>query len=506
MSSYLSNTLHQLSSDSTNRSIKMLSESIFQTMTGSMMMGDPAMVKDAKDSAKSIAGINHLEILKSKAVLEVYPDNEKYTTDPLVLDVLQNKVTKIIETKNSNHHSIRMIKPMVAQKKCLSCHYNAKEGYVLGAMDLVMSLDEDDNRIAKTNDILIIFLIGSAIVFIIMASIFFIREVFNPLNILKEKIKDLVDGEKDLTQRLEYIDGNEFGETAKEVNRFVKLLQTTINHIKSLGNQNSDVAKEIEMASHVIYKSTLQEHSIVKSASTKTQSVKEIISQAIEAAKKTQDTVEKAENELTLARESLDILSSEVASFVETENELSDELVSLKLNADEVKNVLGIIKDIAEQTNLLALNAAIEAARAGEHGRGFAVVADEVRKLAERTQKGLVEIEMSVNTIVQSISDVSEKMSTNAKNIESLSEISHSVEDKINNTSLAIKESFEDAQVSKQDSLEMSEHIQSIIKDIEDISVLSTTNNTSAASIKEDLKKLVQIATSLHDSINEFKS
>jgi methyl-accepting chemotaxis protein len=399
-----------------------------------------------------------------------------------------------------------MIKPMTADKRCLQCHYNAKVGYVLGAMDLVISLDKNDAEISSTNRTLIISLIIAGIFFAVVAAIFFMREIFTPLNTLRNKIADLVSGDKDLTKRLDRKIGNEFGNTANEVNKFTEMIQATVNEVKSLGDQNKIIANEIEMASHVIREGTQHEQALVEKTSAKSEDIQDILNETIEAAAQTQEKILAAEEELSSAKTSLNKLSSEVSTFVETEAELLDELSSLKSDADQVKEVLNIIREIAEQTNLLALNAAIEAARAGEHGRGFAVVADEVRKLAERTQKGLGEIDISVSTIVQSINDVSDKMANNAKNIEALADVSADVEKKINITTDAMDSSTKVANKSKEDSIKMSENLKEIIHYISDIEALSTANRTSVSSIESDLERLVTVASSLQATINEFKS
>ncbi|NPA59087.1 MAG: methyl-accepting chemotaxis protein [Epsilonproteobacteria bacterium] len=503
---YLSSTLTSLSERTTKQSLSMLSASIFQTMTGSMMMGDSSIVQDAFKHARKIDGIESLNISKSKAVIEAYAPQESFTKDKLIREVINSKKIKIIEKNENGHHSIRMIRPMIAENKCLSCHYNVKEGYVLGALDLVISLDSNDKNISSTKTTLIIFLLIGVILFGIGASIFFTKEIFSPLHELKSRISELVSGDKDLTKRLEHKSGNEFGETANEVNKFIKMIQITVNEVKALGQQNSHIAHEIEQSGHIIRKSTEQERDIVAQTTKKSINIKDLLSQNMQASQETQKNVKEAQKELTTAKNSLYTLTEEVNSFVETENELSNELVSLRTDADQVKNVLNVIKEIAEQTNLLALNAAIEAARAGEHGRGFAVVADEVRKLAERTQKSLTEIDISVGTIVQSINDVSDKMNNNAKNIENLIKISNEVEEKITTTSDAIDNSTKVANKSAEDTIEISSSVENIIEEVHKIDVLSTANNTSILSIENDLEKLVKIASSLQSTIDEFKS
>ena len=145
--------------------------------------------------------------------------------------------------------------------------------------------------------------------------------------------------------------------------------------------------------------------------------------QIVESAHTLNNTIENITNTTIVDfKDMINGIVDRIHDVSQKENEMVGNLQSLVQNANDTKTILQNIGDIAEQTNLLALNAAIEAARAGEHGRGFAVVADEVRKLAERTQKSLAETSATTNVLIQSISDSSEALNKNAEVVNDISD------------------------------------------------------------------------------------
>ena len=216
----------------------------------------------------------------------------------------------------------------------------------------------------------------------------------------------------------------------------------------------------------------------------------EFSAQTLESLANTQTTLNETTNNMLA-------LSEQIQGVHESEMELSENLHNLTQDADQIKSVLSVISDIADQTNLLALNAAIEAARAGEHGRGFAVVADEVRKLAENTQKSLTEINASVNVIIQSVSDASEKVKINAEGAIKLVELSGEMQDKMHVSMNDIQKTYDlskadtdNSKIIKDEAHEISLVMEATIEQMNDTEKLINEMTSSVSVISEETQTM----------------
>ncbi|MDF2409246.1 HAMP domain-containing protein [Aeromonas sp. 2HA2] len=349
----------------------------------------------------------------------------------------------------------------------------------------------------QSSVLLILVILGITLV----ATVVIGNRVTRPLADAVQALNDIADGEGDLTQRLKVQSNDEIGQLATAFNRFVERIQSVVSQVGETSNHLlSAVEKLHSLSEH--YDHQMQGHSretdqVVTAVTEMSSTAQEVAASASNAATATSD----AARESDAARGVVGTAINSINRLVGEVHTASGVIEQLAHETGKIGSVVEVIRGIAEQTNLLALNAAIEAARAGEQGRGFAVVADEVRSLAGRTQQSTKEINEMLQRLQSGVKQAVDVMqASEERSQETVQEASHIATSldsmvmavsTINDMNIQIATAAEEQHAVSEEINKNLVAIQQIVSELTDAAVESNSTTRDLASTGDKLRKLV---------------
>jgi len=419
------------------------------------------------------------------------------------------KLMKKLDNRYKNFHSIALSFPEIMQEMPEEGKYEIEavnEMYTLLQKDmnklikLVSNLEQKSSQNLleefKSKALLNNILLGAYVILLLSITMLIIKKINISIDSFKIWLKKLSD-EQDLTLEKPQNLDDEFQKISIDIHKFLQKLESSIIEIKSSSNYQSSLASALSGLTTQLREKISLADDISKKTMINLNDVRGVLETNVKGSHKLYEISMSTNDILENTSMKVDNIMNRITETEENTQVLNDEFTQLITDAGNLKEITTVIRDISEQTNLLALNAAIEAARAGEHGRGFAVVADEVRGLSERTNKAINEIDASIGILINSMHNATSQIDTNKHVVQELVHDGEQIKeeflvmDKSVQTSVDIANEFQSSMNSMQN------QIISIIEEIQFISALSYENG-------EFMNEVDEIAVEIDESGNEI--
>lgn len=341
-------------------------------------------------------------------------------------------------------------------------------------------------------------IIGSLLAFFIP------RAITRPLNLMKGVITE-VEKSRDLTRRIAVGGHDEVGQTADAFNRLMAVLQSALGDILHNVSQVSDAAQMLSSSSGKVAISSAQQSEAATAMAATVEEVTLSINQVSESTREAQQISSKTGDLSSQGGTIIHNAATEMMHIADIVRQTSAMIEKLGLQSNQISSVVQVIRDVAEQTNLLALNAAIEAARAGEQGRGFAVVADEVRKLAERTTMATEEISGVIGAIQDSTRTAVISMSTAVTQVSGGVALAQQAGDSINQIKEGAVQVIKVVNDICSALVEQSVASNDIASNVERVAQMSEANRASTGETASAANHLEQLADTMRIAVSQFK-